>query len=347
MKPEQLKSDEAEFAAAFSEDTPKKGEQTEDEAFGLSAPAEPQSGPSGEKPAGLTPPVAAAAAEVDPAADSDAPTDAVTDVPAAEPSAEGASEAATDSGTVDLTKETQRLKSWEGRLKAEEKRLREAAQKSGKSEESVASDAIEKVADSTNDPELAAQAENLAEQVEEGAISAADAMKQLSEDFGEDFVKAIMTAAKEAAREAVKGELGELKKTTDDIVGHIRDSATREHFKAIAAAHKDFKEIGESEEFKAYVAALPDPDRGDAERILKGGNAEEVISLLSGYKTNTGKVENKPEAEAAAPAAAKTAEDAVSDDDLDAAEGVRSSGGMALPSEPAASNDFAAAWNEA
>ena len=77
--------------------------------------------------------------------------------------------------------------------------------------------------------------------------------------------------------------------------------------------------------------------RGDAERIAKGGSAEEVIELLDIFKES----QAKP---AAGPAQADTTGEAQAG--LEDLEGVRS-GGVRLPEKPApSSDDYAGAWEQ-
>lgn len=258
-------------------------------------------------------------------------------VEAAPQGEEATGDAAAPAGEVDIAKETQRLKSWEGRLRAMEAKLKgsspEAAADGG---EQAAGEALEEVAESTSNPELEEAAEQMAEAVESGEMTAAQAMKQLAEDFGEDFVKMIEAVATAKAREAgekVIGEkVGELSKTVDQIIDNLVDDRSRAHFKAIADKHPDFNDVGQSPEFKSYIESLPEAERAEAQRVAAGGSSEEVVKLLDGYK--------------ASKAQAPSQEDTPSDDAMDAAEGVRSSG-LVLPEVPEpASDDYEGAWEK-
>ena len=326
MIDDDMTQDERDFAAAFDEDMapPQEAGSPADAEAGLVAEGGQNAG--GDTGAG---PVVVESGEA-------------AMQPAAEPSAEPAPEqtegaAPADGGQPDIEKEVQRLKSWEGRLKAMEAKLKgSASPEAGESGEQAAADALEQVSDQTENPQLEEAAEVMAEAVESGEMTASQAMKQLAEDFGEDFVRMIEAVATAKAREAgekVIGEkVGELSKTVDQIIEDLVDGKAKSHFKAIADKHPDFNDVGQSPEFKSYIDGLPESERAEAQRVASGGAAEEVIKLLDGYKASTRK--------------APSQEDTSTDEAMDAAEGVRSSG-LVLPEAPEpASDDYAGAWEK-
>jgi hypothetical protein len=330
MPMDNMTDDERAYAAAFEDDMgPSSPIESADLVAegGQDGGGEPGSGPvvveSGDAAE------ATAGAEADPAL----PGEAAADPEAAAPSAP----------QVDLDKEMQRLRSWEGRLRAMEAKIKAGAgadaaapAQPGDAGEEAVGEALEKVAEGTDNPELSEAAEEVAEAVESGEMTAAQAMKQLAEDFGEDFVRMIEVVATAKAREAgekVIGEkVGELSKTVNEIIDDLVDGKAKSHFKAIAEKHPDFNEVGQSPEFKAYIEGLPESERADAQRIAQGGSSDEVIKLLDGYKASANK--------------APSEEDTSTADAMDAAEGVRSSG-LVLPEAPApASDDYEGAWKE-
>jgi hypothetical protein len=239
---------------------------------------------------------------------------------------------------VDLDKERQRLKSWEGRLKAKEAQLSAGAEKTEGEAGDQASEALEGVAGAAQaggSPELAEAASAAAEAVESGQITPEQAMAQLSEDFGDEFIqmiKAIVVAT-------TKTEVAPVSKTVDDVVSSLNSRDERAHFKAISTKHPDFREVGSSDSFKAFIQSLPDDVRGDAEKVAQGGSSDEVIELLDLFK----------EAQAApAPEQKPATADTSGGEDagLEALEGVRS-GGVRLPEKPTPSKeDFEGAWND-
>jgi hypothetical protein len=263
--------------------------------------------------------------------------------PAVEPGQSGGGEAATPSVAValntqqpaaeetDVEKERQRLKSWEGRLKAREAEL---AAKGKAPSDDEASDKLEDVAENAaagGNQQLADAANAAAEAVEAGEISAEDAMKQLAEDFGEDFVKMVTAVVRVAARKEVEP----LASTVDEVVGNLNSREAREHFSTIASKHPDFQDIGKSAEFASFIDSLPADQKAEAARIKERGSAGEVIALIDAYKEAS-----KPKQQ---PAPADTA---AAEEDLESMEGVRS-GGVRLPERPkAAPDDFEGAWDQ-
>jgi len=247
--------------------------------------------------------------------------------------------AAAEESASDIDKERQRLKSWEGRLKAREAEIESKAQQSQQGEEQgeEAADALESVAEAAQakgSTEMAQAANAAAEAIEAGEISPEDAVAQLSEDFGEEFIKMI----KAIVVATTKKEVEPVARTVDDVVSSLHSKEERAHFKAIADKHPDFSEIGKSDSFKSFIQGLPDDVRGDAENVAKGGSAEDVIALLDAFKES-----QSPANSSAQPSAEDTGGAESGMEDL---EGVRS-GGVRLPEKPSPSQeDYAGAWDQ-
>jgi hypothetical protein len=348
---DQMKDEQDEFAAAFNEDSAPAAQMSDDEAFGLAdpVPASPaaEDGAEGQ----------AADADVAIVVDADEVEKAAGDAMAkdtAEAAAEPAGEAevVSDEGdagevkppVVDMEKEVQRLKSWEGRLKAMEAKLKAAGADQPDEQKAAVSDAIEQAADAADTPAEAESVEQIAEQVEDGTITPEQAMKQLAEDFGEDFVKMIeaiaVAKAKEAGGAAASERFGELSKTVDEVIADIVDTKARSHFEMIADRHPDFQDVGASEEFKAYVEALPEGQKAQAMQVIANGSAKQIIKLLDGFKSSA----TAAPSEELTQAAGESIVDEATEEQMDAAEGVRSSG-MKLPEQPK-SGGYEDAWSE-
>jgi hypothetical protein len=345
---DQMNEDDKAYADAFNEDQAPSAGMTEDQEFGTGempetpAPAqdtEMMSEDAGNANEGESPAMAivvdggdmenevqAAGAKdsAEVAADQDTVV-AASDVPAKQP--------------ADMDKEVQRLKSWEGRLKAMEAKLKAAGADTPDEQTEAVAEAIEKSADAADTPADEEKVEQIAEQVEDGQISVEQAMKQLSDDFGDDFVRMIEAIATAKAREAGSQVVGELKGTVDEIINDIVDTKAKAHFERIADAHPDFNKIGESEEFKAFIDSMPDEGKGAALDTIANGNAKQIIKLLNDFKaTNKAGAAELTEAK-------DSIVDEVSEDQMDAAEGVRSSG-MKLPDQPQKADDYASAWDQ-
>ena len=133
---DQFKDDQDEFAAAFNEDDAPAAEPSEDEAFGLSEPAEApaEDGAEGQSSDPVDVAVVIDGGELEKAAEdrqakqtAEEAAEPASQDNAAEEVAEGEGDAAeVNPPAVDMEKEVQRLKSWEGRLKAMEAKLKAA-----------------------------------------------------------------------------------------------------------------------------------------------------------------------------------------------------------------------------
>jgi len=264
---------------------------------------------------------------------------------------ESASEAAQKSANTDADdaqeqvdpaaagKEEQRLKSWEGRLKKMEAELNSKKQTTPEPTAAAIEKAGEQAALSGN-AEMGEAAQEMAEQVEDGSMTAAQAMAKLSEDFGEDFVRMIdmvvSAKAADAGKRAAADKVSEVDGKVKDIISQIQDDTARQHFEKIVDAVPDFDEICKSTEFAAFVEA------GDADRkeAAEKGTAKQVIKILKDFK-------KQAETDAQAKVeTTKAKQKVVSQESVDAATGVRS-GAISLPAEPTAKDDFEGAWGEA
>lgn len=310
---EQAQQAADEFGAAYGEDAPAKTAQTDDDAFGLNLDAVVDTNDGiPERPEDAT-------EVLDPEA-------------ATAPAGEAAEPAATDTPSEpamtaeDIARAEQRLKSWEGRLKA-----REAEQRAGAGGEGAAEAPAEEAGEKPVEQIAEAEAAKLQ------GMDPDEALKRLSADFGDEFTNLLNSIIDAKVNKALHG----MNSSVDEIINSIQDDKARLHFETVVDRHPDFNDIAESEDFKAYVEALPDDAKAKAERVIDSGSAWEINRLLDAFKAQQ-KPAAAPAPEPEPAAAAATPED---DPSMDAAEGVRSSG-MRLPTQPGASSDYAAAWDE-
>jgi hypothetical protein len=84
---------------------------------------------------------------------------------------------------------------------------------------------------------------------------------------------------------------------------------------------------------------MPEEGKGAALDTIANGSAKAIVKLLNDFKAA-----NKAGA-AELTEAKDSIVDEVSEDQMDAAEGVRSSG-MKLPDQPQKSDDYASAWDQ-
>lgn len=335
---EDLQRQDDEYSAAFAEPEAQPVEVDEDAAFGLlpDAAEDGTSTPSEDSSASGVP---AEAITVDESGEG-AATDAGATAPAA------------DSGKQHLTPDEQREKSWEGRLKAREEELRareealaamEAELKKAKPEAAAEPDGDE--APAAERQEEAGEAQGLSDvvkQVEDGDMTAEQAVNQLTADFGPEFAKAvsalIKAAATDTASKVVDERVGPVSKSVEDLISGITDKSARDHFETIAEAHPDFAEIADGDELKQYLASLPEAEQAKANDVIANGSARKIVKLLDDVKAFAA-TQHEPEPEAAA------TPDPDTEAAMDAAEGVRSKG-LHIPEKPGASSSYEDAWSE-
>ena len=308
------KKDADEFESANG-DEHARTDQSDDEAFGLM----PDEAPGTGEPTG---PAATVSIDMDKAGEgkTSAPADAAGQDGAAPAGGAAAPANEEEPGApaapaLDVEKETQRLRSWEGRVKAQQAELdREKATSAPGDAEKPQGDK-EKGVDEGGDNEDDDSAETA-----------------LAEDFGPEFVelllKVIRKESKKCADKVAGEHAGPVRQDIDDIIAEIHGEKARAHFEKIADAHPDFVDVGNSDEFKAWVAALPQAEKEETERVATSGTAKEIIAMLKKYKAS------KADGESSMDAA------------LDQAEGVRSTGGLKLPDSPTAAKDFESAWEK-
>ena len=247
----------------------------------------------------------------------------------AEAQAEQPAAEAAPTQAVDLDKEVQRLKSWEGRLKAREAQLKER--------EDAQHDSP---AGEVNEEQAAQALTDAAQQVAQGA-PLDEALQAIGNDFGEDFAQAlsklVLTQVNNAVQEYMGGQVEQrFARVSDDvsaIVEAIRNDKQREHFELIAEQHPDFLEVGQSEDFQRWV----DGKGQEAKDIVNAGSARQVCALLHEFKK--GQQQGDPE-QPATP-------DAQPDAGAGAVAVVGRAAGLRLPAKPAASDDYLSAWEAA
>lgn len=227
-------------------------------------------------------------------------------------------------------KELQRRRTYEGRMRKLEENLQALADQS-KSKQDTATDQLAAAVDSQAPGDTLAA--DVVAQLEDGSLSPDAAMRQLEEDFGPDFVKMIsVVVANKAAEIAGKTVADVVKPMTEEvkqITSAIADEKERKHFETIASAVPDFFEQVKTPAFTQFLEKADEATK----RIAANGTAKEVISMMKSFTA----------ANAPAEPVAKPKDDPA----LAAAEGVRS-GSVRLPDKPgAAANDFEAAWAEA
>jgi hypothetical protein len=238
--------------------------------------------------------------------------------------------------------DTQKAKSWMGRLKKIEADLKArqaqldaggatADAGDGGGQDSAASDALEQVsekADETGQDGLAQAASEAADQVESGQLSPEQAMAQLAEDFGQPFVDMIAAVTRMFAGSSVKDAIAPLAQNHEQLVSALTDKFANDHQESISGAHPDYTDVAGSPDFKAFVANYP-----NGQQIVDGGSAQKINAMIQAFKDSQQRATTPP------------APSGPSEQDVDAATGVRSKG-LRIPEQPARSDDYEQAWKE-
>ena len=187
--------------------------------------------------------------------------------------------------------EKQREKSWEGRLR--------------KREEDIA-----------------------AREASAGQSEPGEALAKLSEQFGPEFADLIVQVIRESLPASNEEETATLRADIDDVIEILKSERIGRHKEAIMSAHADAYEIAKTPEFNEWCRTQDDP--AECDRIINSGTSQEVIALLTKFKSHL-----------------NTGEEGAGDDDSEAATAVRGSSPITLPNRPAQSPDdeYIAAWN--
>ena len=319
---EQLKDEEGQYGMAFNEPDVEEAQISDDDAFGL-IPESEEPGESGGEGDGegavvaiMAPVETPSATPADPVstdANVDAPSESIDIVAGAEadPAADQAPDAAASSDVMDIEKERQRLKSWEGRLKAMQAEL---DAKKGGGEAAMAEGGEVQMAEG-GETEM---------KPDSSSMTVDQVVAAFGQDFGSDFVDMLKTLIRHEAAKAAGEAAQHVGRTVEAIIEDINDDRERAHFEKIHDAHPDFMAISESPEFMAFVSQ--DPDRS---RIVESGSAREIVAMLNEFKQG----------------ANAAAEDTTPPEGVDDAEGVRSTG-LRLPESPAAPQEFQEAWDQ-
>lgn len=359
--PQDLQAQEQEFNAAFAEPEVARDPMSEDEAFGLSLPDEPAADSAvaidsddkmkTDQEAAIDDAAAAAAAEGEqPTGDAAAEGGEMAVDEGANAGDQAGDEMPTD------PKELQRMKSWEGRLKARERELEARAAElealaAGAKPGAQASAADEPgEGDEPGDggqPQTPTEAvEEAVEAVQDGEMTVEQAMATLTEDFGPEFARMLKVLIKAEAQTEAGQVAGRVSQDIESLVSAIKDDKARSHFEAIADAHPDFNEVSNSEDMTAYLDSLEGDEKAEAMRVIESGSTSQVIRMLDKFKDwratqNVPAVDGKPAADEPLPAEPS----GPSDEAVDAAEGVRSTG-LRLPEQPTRSDDYEKAWEQ-
>jgi hypothetical protein len=153
----------------------------------------------------------------------------------------------------------QRMASWDGRIRAAEKKAEEAERKlKGNKEGQGASDTASLTDD---DPELS--------------------------DFFQEFPDLegpITKVAEKIATKIVENRIGSVEETVGTVQDTLEEESNTKHRKAIIKAHPDFENIVESGALETWIAKQPTMLQPRYNDIVASGSTEEIIEMFDSYK---------------------------------------------------------------
>ena len=242
--------------------------------------------------------------------------------------------------------DTQRRKSWEGRLRKMEEDLkaREAALSEREAPQTLADggkaeDDTTVIAEGGNGGEFetvdaladGGEVGDDIESIKQEALNLAGNPDKLAQvlatmiaDYGREFVVGAVALAGPLIDAKAESYASDFNGNLDGLISEIQGAFSSMHKQTIADAHEDFEELVESPEFQAFRDSLPEDQQAKADATIESGSAGAVIKLLQAFKD----AKDKPKE--------KTLEDAWAED---AATSVRSSSPLKVSSRAPMSED--------
>ena len=212
-----------------------------------------------------------------------------------------------------------RMKSWEGRITAANKRAEQAEEKLKKAQEEQQAKAVDSLPDG-----------------EEDAV-----VKEFLEEFP-TLEKPLKTMVKQAAEKLLQEKLSHL----DQIETRVEkvektqvDSDTQAHAQKILDAHPDWHQIYDSGDLDEWIKEQPPLLQRTLNQVIQDGSTEDVINMFDQYK-----------------AANKTSEEKNTNSNSGRSKSKRAAAMEAVPAKTSGppkakpvvdQNDFDAAWDDA
>ena len=216
---------------------------------------------------------------------------------------------------ADLAAEKQRNSSWEGRIKAANKRADEAEVS-------------------------AAGKKNLTDKGDETLPDGEDDDSVLT-DFIEEFPsleKPIKLLATKIARELVESKMDEITPTLKTVQETVESNAVNDHLGKITKAHPDWRQIHKSGALGTWIGKQPQFMQAGLKRVVDEGSAEDIVELFTTYKKSTGQLKTETNSGKGKTSAQKAKE-------LEAV--AHQSSGPPKDTKKIADDDFDSAWDNA
>ena len=213
---------------------------------------------------------------------------------------------------AELVAEKQRTSSWEGRIKAANKRADEAEAGAG---------------------------QNIADKGKKALPNTDDDL--ILEEFVEEFPsleKPMKLLATKIAREMVDEQMQKINPALTQVQETVESNAVNEHLGKITQAHSDWRQIHKSGALSTWISKQPNFMQAGLNQVVQEGSAEDIIELFTTYKKSIGQLKTVIDSGSDKTAAQKLKE----------LEAVRhQSSGPPKDTKKADKNDFDAAWEDA
>jgi len=242
-----------------------------------------------------------------------------------------------DKLTAELAKNNQRMKSWEGRITAANKRAEVAEAKVKELEESK-------------------QAKSDAQKRLDALPDDADGKKVL-EDFISEFPslrEPIELMATEIAERIISERMKDIEpklQRIDDVDRRVTEKEDDAHFAQIREAHPDFETVRFDPKFQEFIQVQPSWIQEGMIRVAKEGEPSEVIELLDAYKKSIGQNSSNADDDDADPNKDKEEKEKAKKKKAEKLLAVDGSTGNTPPRKQdvkiVKQDDFDAAWDEA
>jgi len=216
---------------------------------------------------------------------------------------------------LELATEKQRTSSWEGRIRAANKRADDA--------ESQLNDKSGSAADKGGS-------------TPQGDDEDETVLSEFIEEFP-SLEKPIKLMATKIAREIVDKQMGEIKPTIDRVQDTAEQTAVDTHLGKITDAHPDWRKIHKSGVLTTWIEQQPKFMQPGLNVVLDKGSAEDIIELFTTYKKSSGQI--KPTANKTGKTARQKAKE------LEAVPS--SSSGPPKDKKKIAEDDYDSAWDDA
>lgn len=185
----------------------------------------------------------------------------------------------TSNGEIDYKeayeKEIQRTKSWEGRIKAANKRAEEEAQRAAELSQKLA--------------ETAKKTETPASPVSAATMDDPD-LKEFFTTYPElivPFEKLVRTKGAEVAEQVIQREMAKLLPKVEALETHFKEDTVKAHFSKVSQAHPGWEKLVEDGSVNRWIDSQPALMRNELNRVMSSGSTEEAIELLNLFKASS------------------------------------------------------------